>query len=119
MARILLAEDEMLLRELACEDLADAGFEVVAANNGDEALAVLEHDCAFDLLFTDIRMPGDIDGWQLARQAKRRIPGLRVIYSTGLGDAEHELDPNDRLLGKPYALSELLRHLDDLIPADG
>ena len=115
MARILLAEDEMLLRELACEDLADAGFEVIAANNGEEALAILAQDREFDLLFTDIRMPGAVDGWQLAKEAKGLVPGLRVIYSTGLGDSEQQLEPEDRLLQKPYALSDLLRHMNDLL----
>ncbi len=118
MARILLAEDEVLVRELAFEDLSDAGFDVVAARDGESALAILQDDRAFDVLFTDIRMPGSVDGWQLAEEAKRLIPGLKAIYSTGLDDSDRQLDPGDRLLKKPYRLEDLLDLLRDLGPFD-
>ena len=112
--RILLAEDEVLLRELAMEDLTDAGFEVVAVRNGDAALAVLQDDRSFDILFTDIRMPGMLDGWELASEAKRLVPGLKVIYSTGLDESERGLDPTDRLVQKPYRLNSLLAVIEEL-----
>jgi CheY-like chemotaxis protein len=112
--RILLAEDEGLLRELAFEDLTDAGFEVIAARNGDAALAVLQDDRGFDLLFTDIRMPGLLDGWALAAEAKRLIPGLKVIYSTGLNETDSGLDPTDRVIQKPYRLDALLGVIEEL-----
>jgi CheY-like chemotaxis protein len=67
--RILLAEDEALLRELTSEDLRDAGHWVACAEDGDMALKVLEQE-SFDLLLTDIRMPGTLDGWELARTAR-------------------------------------------------
>jgi CheY-like chemotaxis protein len=114
MARILLAEDEPLLRELAIEDLTDAGFEVVAARDGDAALAILQDDQAFDLLFTDIRMPGATDGWALAEQAKRVVPGLKVIYSSGLSDPGTAMGPGERILMKPYRLEHLLSVLKEL-----
>lgn len=113
-ARILLAEDEVLVRELAFEDLTDAGFEVVAARNGDAALAVLQDDRNFDLPFTDIRMPGMLDGWELAVEAKRLVPQLKVIYSTGLDESDQGLDPTDRLIQKPYRLDDLLKLLEEL-----
>ena len=87
MSTVLLVEDELLVRELASEDLGDAGFEVTAASDGDEALGYLREGRRFDLLFTDIRMPGATDGWQLAREARQLLPDIRVIYATGLGDA--------------------------------
>ena len=114
MARILLAEDEPLLRELAFEDLSDAGYEVLAARNGDAALAILQDDRAFDLLFTDIRMPGLLDGWALAEEAKRLVPGLRVIFSTGLDDPERAIAAADRFILKPYRLDDLLKMLGEL-----
>lgn len=114
MARILLAEDEVLVRELAIEDLTDAGFEVVAAHNGDAAIAILLDDREFDILFTDIRMPGMLDGWELAAEAKRLVPGLKVIYSTGLDESGEVLGPDDRLIQKPYRLDALLRLLAEL-----
>jgi CheY-like chemotaxis protein len=112
--RILLAEDEVLVRELVFEDLTDAGFEVVAARNGDAALAVLQDDRSFDLLFTDIRMPGMLDGWELAAEAKRLVPGLKVIYSTGLDESGHGLGTTDRLVQKPYRLDALLAVIEEL-----
>jgi CheY-like chemotaxis protein len=109
--KALLVEDELLVREVAAEDLAEAGFEVTAASNGDEALAILLEDDGFDLLFTDIRMPGSADGWELARQAKKLIPGLRVIYATGLGEAGDELDEGECYVRKPYNLKDLRKAL--------
>ena len=114
MARILLAEDEVLGRELALEDLPAAGHEGGAARNGDAALAILQDDRAFDLLFTDIRMPGMVDGWELAEEAKRLVPGLKVIYSTGLDESASSLAPSERLIQKPYRLEALLNLLAEL-----
>jgi CheY-like chemotaxis protein len=112
MAKILLVEDEMLVRELAFEDLSDAGHEVTTAGSGDEALALLRGGEGFDVLFTDIRMPGGIDGWQLAAEAKRIIPGLKVVYATGLNDDTGRLAQGERMLTKPYRKNDLLGALD-------
>jgi CheY-like chemotaxis protein len=113
MARILLVEDEMLVRELASEDLGDAGFEVAVANDGDEALAMLRDDRTFDLLITDIKMPSAIDGRELAAEAKRLIPGLKVIYASGLADIG-QAGAGERFLPKPYRGETLLKLLEDL-----
>ena len=104
----------MLVREVASEDLAEAGFEVTAASDGDEALAILREDTGFQLLFTDIRMPGSADGWELARQAKELIPGLKVIYATGLGEAGDGLDDGECYVRKPYNLKDLRQALGKL-----
>jgi CheY-like chemotaxis protein len=114
MAKALLVEDELLVREVAAEDLAEAGFEVTAASDGDEALAILREDASFDLLFTDIRMPGSTDGWELAREAKKVIPDLRVIYATGLGEAGDGLDEGECYVRKPYNLKDLRQALGKL-----
>jgi CheY-like chemotaxis protein len=108
MAKILLVEDEMLVRELALEDLTDAGHEVTAAGTGDEALAILKRDPCYDVLFTDIRMPGATDGWQLASEARQLIPNIRVVYATGLNDEAGQLGPGERMLTKPYRRDDLL-----------
>jgi CheY-like chemotaxis protein len=107
-------EDELLVREVAAEDMAEAGFEVTAASDGDEALAILRQATDFDLLFTDIRMPGTTDGWDLARKAKQLIPGLRVIYATGLGDAGDGLAEGECYVRKPYNLKDLRQALSTL-----
>ena len=114
MSRVLLVEDELLVRELASEDLAEAGFEVTAANDGDEALAILREGSRFELLFTDIRMPGATDGWELAREARTMIPNLRVIYATGLGEAGDQLSEDERYVRKPYNLKDLRKVLSEL-----
>jgi CheY-like chemotaxis protein len=108
MAKILLVEDEMLVRELALEDLTDAGHEVTAAGTGDEALAILQKDPRYDVLFTDIRMPGDVDGWQLAEHARQLAPAIRIIYATGLNDDAGQVRPDERMLTKPYRRNDLL-----------
>lgn len=112
--KALLVEDEPIVREVAAEDLAEAGFAVRAAGSGDEALAILREDASFDLLFTDIRMPGSADGWELARRAKKLIPGLRVIYATGFGKAEDGLDEGECYVRKPYNLKDLRHALGKL-----
>jgi CheY-like chemotaxis protein len=114
MGRVLLVEDELLVREVAAEDLGEAGFEVTPASDGDEALAILRGGTAFDLLFTDIRMPGATDGWDLAREAKRLLPDLRVIYATGFGDAGDGLAEGECYVRKPYNLKDLRQALSRL-----
>jgi CheY-like chemotaxis protein len=114
MSTVLLVEDELLVRELASEDLGDAGFQVTAASDGDEALGYLREGRRFDLLFTDIRMPGATDGWELAREARLMIPNLRVIYATGLGDAGDDLAEGECYVRKPYNLKDLRQALDTL-----
>lgn len=111
MAKILLVEDEMLVRELAFEDLLDAGHDVTVAGSGDEALGILRGDQGFEVLFTDIRMPGELDGWQLAEQARGLIPGLKIIFATGLNDDAGWRKPEDRMLAKPYRKDDLLKAL--------
>src|SRR6478735_5564144 len=114
MSSVLLVEDELLVRELASEDLADAGFTVTAASDGDEALGYLREGRHFDLLFTDIRMPGETDGWQLAREAREMLPDIRIIYATGLGDAANGLEDGEHYVRKPYSLSDLHNALSQL-----
>jgi len=114
MGRVLLVEDELLVREVAAEDLGEAGFDVTHASDGDEALAILRDNSEFDLLFTDIRMPGATDGWELAREARQLIPGLKVIYATGLGDAGEGLGDGECYVRKPYNHKDLRKALDTL-----
>lgn len=114
MSRILVVEDEVLIRELAVEQLSDAGHAVTAARNGEEALRLLQHEDAFDLLFTDIRMPGEIDGWELAREARRIHPGLSVIYASGFAGGDASIVDNARVIGKPYLFDEVRGALQDL-----
>lgn len=80
-ASILLVEDEELLREVIAAELRDAGYQVTEASNGVDAVAALSQD--FDVLLTDIRMSGKINGWDLAEASRQIQPKIGVIYMTG------------------------------------
>jgi CheY-like chemotaxis protein len=80
--RILVVEDDALVRQMAVECLTDEGFEVIEAGSGEEALNHCRENEP-DLLFTDIRLPGRITGWDVAEQCRKSNPGIPVIYATG------------------------------------
>ncbi|WP_309627310.1 response regulator [Brevundimonas sp.] len=81
--RVLVVEDEFLIRMLVADHLRDAGFTVVEAFNGDEAIAILTSGVPIDLVFTDVRMPGAADGLELLAFVKRTRPGLPVLMTSG------------------------------------
>ncbi|MBW4025031.1 MAG: response regulator [Proteobacteria bacterium] len=85
---VLLVEDEWLIRAIMSEELLDAGYRVTSVETGDAALALLESpEPGFDVLVTDIHMPGDTDGISLARIVRERYPSVPIIYTTGRPDA--------------------------------
>ena len=108
---ILLVEDDDGVRAYALEALRDLGYRVAEASSGRAALTVLDSAPNLDLLLTDVVMPGDYNGRELADEALRRRPGLRVLYMTGYSrDAimrHGRLDPGIHLLGKPFSMEEL------------
>ena len=109
--RILLVEDDALVRENSAAQLTSLGYAVVAVGSAPEALAVLEKDAAFDLLFTDIVMPGGMNGRALAERALKLRPGLPVLYTSGYTEnaiVHHgRLDRGVELLAKPYRRQDL------------
>jgi CheY-like chemotaxis protein len=115
---ILVVEDEENVREIVCMDLEDAGFEVIEAGSGDEAFSLFRRcatgDRAIRLLFTDIRMPGSMDGWELAEKARGLAPALGVVYASGhLATADRAV-PGSIFLQKPYRTTNLLESLKRL-----
>lgn len=114
MIRILLVEDEMLLRELMFEELSESDFAVTPIATADEALRLIETDWAFDLLLTDIRMPGEADGWVLGRRARQIIPTIRVIYATGYTDHGSDLYAHERSIKKPFRHEQILALIREL-----
>lgn len=108
MARVLIVEDEGLVRELAVDEFSEAGFAVEQAADGDSALALLEGGAPYDVLFTDIRMPGSIDGWELGRLASEMLPNIRVIYATGYSESTKDLSESEHFLQKPYRCDHVL-----------
>ena len=123
--RILLVEDEAIVRDLARRVLADLGYDVAAAGSGAEAIACVEGASApFDLLLTDVIMPA-MSGRELHEHLRRERPDLRVVYMSGYTDniiAPHGvLDPGTNFLQKPFtlaALAEIVREVLDA-PAPG
>ncbi len=112
---ILVVEDDELLRAYVMMNLASLGYSAVPAANAGEAIALLSAGKAFDLLFTDVIMSGDMNGRQLADELVRRQPSLKVLFTSGYtADAivhHGVLDPGVLLLGKPYRKAELARML--------
>src|SRR4051794_37706009 len=107
---ILLVEDETLVRMIASDVLTeDAGCRVIEAGNADEALTLLEVRHDVRLVFTDVDMPGWLNGYALARIVDMRWPGIGVIVASGLnGPGIGDLPKKARFLPKPYSPSTLL-----------
>ena len=112
---VLIVEDEFLLRMDAVGVITAAGFEVVEAANADDAIEILEARCDITVVFTDIQMPGSMDGLKLARAVRGRWPPIKIIATSGLVDVgEKDLPEGGRFLPKPYqaeALADVLLEL--------
>ncbi|MGM0633132.1 MAG: response regulator [Pseudomonadota bacterium] len=106
--RILLVEDDDLLRDFVISMLEPLGYRVVAAENGPHALALLDEYRDFDLLFTDVVMPGELDGLQLVHLARKREPDLPVLLTSGYPDRlETGAFPDVHHIHKPYRREDL------------
>jgi DNA-binding response OmpR family regulator len=107
--RILLVEDEDLIRSLLSEAMAEDGFVVVVASTGDEALLRLRSGEGFDLLMTDIQLPGTLDGIGLAHAARADSPNLPIIFTTGQPDrmVPWRHGAADTFIPKPYRPSDV------------
>lgn len=112
---VLVVEDEFLLRLVAVELVEDAGFRALSAANADEALSILETRGDVWLLFTDVQMPGSMDGLKLARAVRGRWPPIQIVTTSGQCIVEAaDLPEGGRFLPKPYnamQVSGLLREL--------
>jgi CheY-like chemotaxis protein len=117
---ILIVEDEALVRLSTVGTLEDAGFRMIEAGNSDEALKVLAADFDIQLLFTDINMPGPIDGLALARQVRDRWPHIGIIVTSARRLSQPEEVPaGARFEQKPYSLDAVVRHARELTSVDG
>ena len=105
---VLIVEDELLLRMNAVDMIKSAGFEVVEAENADEAIEILEVRRDITVVFTDIQMPGSMDGLKLARAVRGRWPPIKIVATSGLVDVgEKDLPEGGRFLAKPYRSEDL------------
>jgi signal transduction histidine kinase/CHASE3 domain sensor protein len=108
---IMVVEDDALVRDFVTAQLQSLGYRTVNAANGPAALNLIEGGQAFDLLFTDVIMPGGISGRDLADKVRARRPGTRVLYTSGYTDNaivhQGRLDPGVLLLTKPYRKAQI------------
>jgi CheY-like chemotaxis protein len=115
-AVVLVVEDEMLLRMRAVDMVEDAGFTSVEAVDADEAVAILESRSDIALVFTDIQMPGSMDGLKLAHTVHRRWPPIKIILVSGqLKPANADIPADSRFYGKPLEAKEMITELQNMI----
>jgi CheY-like chemotaxis protein len=108
---VLLVEDEVLVRMLGVDVLEEAGYRVIEAANADVALKVLEADPeAISILFTDVHMPGSMDGQGLARIVDQRWPWIRIIITSGQARLSSEDVPDHgRFVPKPWVVDAMMK----------
>jgi CheY-like chemotaxis protein len=116
---VLVVEDERDVRRLAVEALEELGYRVLEAEDGHVALKLLEREPGVRLLFTDVGLPGGLNGRQLADQARQRWPSLKVLFTTGYARnaiVHHgRLDPGVELIGKPFQIGSLAAKVRELL----
>ncbi|AOJ99138.1 ATP-binding protein [Burkholderia vietnamiensis] len=116
---ILIVEDDADVRLTVVDMLAQLGYKVLSASDGEAALRILDSGTPIDLLFTDVIMPGHIKGGELARRAAQRTPPLPVLFTSGYTRDEifhsGRLDPGVMLLGKPYRRDELAARIRSVL----
>jgi CheY-like chemotaxis protein len=103
---ILVVEDEFLIRFMLADSLRELGYQVMEAADGDEGFEILVSGQVIDLLVTDVRMPGGVDGMELTRRSKSLVPARPVIVcSADLFRSQSY--PADEFLAKPYTIDAL------------
>jgi two-component system, response regulator PdtaR len=112
---VLIVEDEFLIRMDAVDMIRSAGFDVVEAENADEAILILEDRTDITVVFTDVQMPGSMDGLKLAAAIRGRWPPIKIVATSGhLKISEDDLPPGSRFLPKPYSAPQIVRTLREL-----
>jgi CheY-like chemotaxis protein len=118
---ILVVEDNERMRGVVVRQLAGLGYRVIAVEEAGAALDLLAHEPSVDLLFSDIVMPGAMDGSELVRAVADRYAGIRILLTSGFSETRLAHDdamlPGPRLLSKPYRLEELARTIREVLDA--
>jgi DNA-binding NtrC family response regulator len=117
-ATILVVEDEPLVRMNMAEYLAEAGFRVVEASDGAQAIEALEADHTISGVFSDIQMPGAVDGFSLRRWVQQNRPGVVVLLTSGVSNVQSaagHLGQPRWIVFKPYDMGEVEKRLRELL----
>jgi CheY-like chemotaxis protein len=115
---VLVVEDEVLIRMAVSDYLRECGFHVVEAGSADEAIEVLKSNTAVDIVFSDVNMPGSMDGFGLAQWVRRERPRIKVILTSGVARKVKEastLCEEGPFLAKPYHHGDLERQIRQLL----
>ena len=112
---VLVVEDEPLIRIGAVRMIEDAGFEVIEAANADDAIRILERRRDIRVIFTDVHMPGSMDGLKLAHAVRDRWPPIKIIVTSGRESiTEQDLPEGGRFFAKPYNPTQIASALHEL-----
>jgi CheY-like chemotaxis protein len=113
---VLVVEDEMLLRMRVVDMVQDAGYISVEAVDADEALAILQSRSDIALLFTDVQMPGSMNGLQLAHAVRERWPPIKIILASGqLKLSSSDIPLDSRFFGKPLQSDEIIAEMREML----
>ncbi|VWX53287.1 conserved hypothetical protein [Novosphingobium sp. 9U] len=114
--KVLLVEDEPMIRAIGIDALEEAGFEVIEAKDADEAVRILELLGEVHVLFTDIRMPGSMNGLELAKLVHERWPAMKILVTSGdTWPTQTQIPDEGHFLPKPYRLEALQNEVSSLL----
>jgi CheY-like chemotaxis protein len=109
---VLVVDDDPLVRMHVVDIVEDAGFDAIAARNADEAIGILEERSDVTLLFTDVHMPGSMDGLRLAHAVRDRWPPIKIIVVSGrMTVTQNKLPTNSRFFSKPFHSERMIEEL--------
>jgi CheY-like chemotaxis protein len=111
---ILVVEDDPKVRQVTVSALRSLGFQVREAENGDEAVVSLNRNNGVDLVLSDVKMPGSLNGTELAKQVQENWPEIKILLTSGYVDAEEDIEQFN-IIFKPYRVSELAERVHSLL----
>jgi CheY-like chemotaxis protein len=117
MKAILVVEDDLAVRDVLVAELEDLGYDVATAGHGESALALLAQG-SFGVLLTDIRLPGDLDGWDIAFRARELHSQIGVIYVSAYSSGPERRVENGIFIRKPYNVYTLQADIERVMPLD-
>jgi len=110
---VLVVEDDVLIRLMIADQLRERSFAVVEASNADEAITLLQSQIAVNLVLTDVRMPGSMDGIALAKLVRETRPELKLVITSG--NSTGDTSAADAFFRKPYDLDRVIDRIEELL----